>query len=177
MVVMKWNRRLSALGLALALILLQASCGVTDVSTDPPIQGSDPSFGFRPYEVSDLLRCDPLPYVTTTKLVGPKGARIKVGSHSLIIPAGALDREVAITAEQVSDSVNSVRFSPEGLSFAAPAELTMTYSNCTEVQTSKRIVYTTETLDVIEVLPSRDKSQTKSVVSPLDHFSRYAIAY
>lgn len=173
---MKWNRRLSALGLALAL-MLQASCGVTDVSTDPPIQGSDPSFDFRPIEVSDLLSCRPQPYVATTKVIGSRGGRIKVGRHVLDIPEGALSQDVAITAEQITGTVNSVRFSPEGLLFEVPAELTMSYENCTEVMLPKRIVYTSEGLKILELLPSRDKLQNETVVSPVDHFSRYAIAY
>ena len=70
-----------------------------------------------------------------------------------------------------------MRLSPEGLTFAVPAELTMSYENCTEVMLPKRIAYTTELLKVLELLPSRDKVQSRAVTSPLDHFSRYAVAY
>jgi hypothetical protein len=181
---MTWNRRLSAVGLALAL-MLQMSCAVTDTTSsdsltpgvNPAAQSAKPSFDYRAVEVSDLLSCKPQPYIASTKLVGPKGARIKVGSHVLLIPEGALDRNVSITAEQITGPTNSVRFSPEGLTFAVPAELTMSYENCTEVMLPKRIAYTTELLKVLELLPSRDKAQSRSVTSPLDHFSRYAVAY
>ena len=45
----------------------------------------------------------------------PEGGTITVGSHRLVIPRGALERKVQITAEQSTGRVNSVRFSPEGL--------------------------------------------------------------
>jgi hypothetical protein len=112
-----------------------------------------------------------------TKVVGPKGAKIKVGSHSLEIPAGALSQDVTIVAEQVTDATNSVRFSPEGLTFAQPAVLTMSYDNCVSTAAPKSIVYTTERLNILEQLRSDDRAQTKSVVSPMEHFSRYAVAY
>jgi hypothetical protein len=112
-----------------------------------------------------------------SKVVGPKGARIKVGTHSLEIPAGALSRDVTIVAEQVSDVTNSVRFSPEGLTFAQPAELTMSYDNCFSTATPKRIVYTTDQLNILEQLRSDDRAQSKTVTSPIEHFSRYAVAY
>jgi hypothetical protein len=125
----------------------------------------------------ELLQCNPQRYISVTKVVGPKGARIKVGSHSLEIPAGALSREVTIVAEQVSDITNSVRFSPEGLTFAQPAELTMSYDNCFSTATPKRIVYTTDQLNILEQLRSDDRAQSKTVTSPIEHFSRYAVAY
>lgn len=170
-------RKVSAFGIAVVL-LLQIGCGVTDITNlDQPARGSDPSFGLVPVDVTDLLSCKPQPYVTNTQLIGSKGGKIKVGSHVLLVPAGALDRDVAITGEQVTGSINSVRFSPEGLTFAVPAQLTMSYDNCTAVLLPKRIAYTTELLKVTEVLPSKDKFQTKIVTSPIDHFSRYAVAY
>jgi hypothetical protein len=127
--------------------------------------------------VENLLLCSEQRYVKTTTGVGPKGAKIKVGSHVLTIPAGALSQNVTITAEQLTGSVNSVRFSPEGLTFVAPAELTMSYANCENVARSKKVVYTDERLKVLELLRSEDKPRAKTVTSPVDHFSRYAVAY
>jgi hypothetical protein len=175
-------RKISGLGISLALTLL-LGCGITDttspdrgtdLSSSQSVQGTDPN-AILP--LTDLLTCRPQSYVVTTKLIGPKGDKIKAGSHVLVIPAGALAQEVAITAEQVTGSTNSVRFSPEGLTFAVPAELTMSYNNCTAVQLPKRIVYTSEELNILEVLPSKDKSRFKVVTGEIDHFSRYAVAY
>ncbi|HEY9014613.1 MAG TPA: hypothetical protein VIM84_06090 [Gemmatimonadales bacterium] len=130
-----------------------------------------------PLPTLSLLSCSPQRYLTATSVVGPKGGKIKVGSHVLTIPAGALSADVTIVAEQLTGSVNSVRFGPEGLTFAVPAALTMSYTNCMTVVLPKSVVYTDERLKVLELLQSVDKAQTKTVTSPIDHFSRYAVAY
>jgi hypothetical protein len=84
---------------------------------------------------------------------------------------------VLITAEQVPGSTNSVRFSPEGLQFKKAAALTMSYDNCAVVLVQKKIVYTDENLKILEVLRSLDLFRSKTVTAPIDHFSRYALAY
>jgi hypothetical protein len=124
-----------------------------------------------------LLTCSALPPARATQTIGPRGGTIRFGSNRLEIPRGALKSNVRITAEQVSGSVNSVRFSPEGLHFAQSATLTMGYDNCRDVHAPKQIVYTDESLHVLEILKSTDQQRGESVSAPLDHFSRYAIAW
>jgi hypothetical protein len=128
-------------------------------------------------EITDLLTCSEQKYVAVTQTIGPNGGEIQVGEHTLQIPARALSRKVKITAEQMRGSTNSVRFSPEGLTFERPARLTMSYQNCAIVLLPKTIVYTTEKLEVLQVLRSLDLFKKKTVMTPIDHFSRYAIAY
>jgi len=128
-------------------------------------------------EITDLLTCTEQKYVAVTQTVGPEGGTIKVGEHTLNIPANALSKTVRITAEQMRGSTNSVRFSPEGLRFEQPAKLTMSYQNCVVVLLPKSIVYTTEQLKILEVLRSIDLFNKRSVKAPIDHFSRYAVAY
>ena len=72
---------------------------------------------------------------------------------------------------------NSLRFSPEGLRFEKPADLTMNYKNCLIVLLPKHIVYTDEKLKILEVLRSLDLFKKRTVSAPIDHFSRYAVAY
>lgn len=125
-----------------------------------------------------LLRCTPLPYQVVQQQIGPAGGVLRVGPHTLEVPGGALQQTVTITAEIPSEPVNSVRFSPEGLRFAASAKLTMSYANCTQlVSLPKKIVYTNELLSILEILESLDKAPVKSVSAPIDHFSRYAVAW
>jgi hypothetical protein len=170
------NRPLLAILLSLGL---GVGCNSADLGpSDPPPVAQFGSVTITPTVVTvELLQCNPQRYVSVSKVVGPKGARIKVGTHSLEIPAGALSHDVTIVAEQVSDITNSVRFSPEGLIFAEPAELTMSYDNCFSTATPKRIVYTTDQLNILEQLRSDDRAQSKTVTSPIEHFSRYAVAY
>jgi hypothetical protein len=53
----------------------------------------------------------------------------------------------------------------------------MSYDNCALVLVQKKIVYTDESLKVLQVLRSLDLFRSKSVSAPIDHFSRYAVAY
>jgi hypothetical protein len=128
-------------------------------------------------QVTDLLTCSPQPYAVTVQKVGPKGGKIVVGTHTLEIPKGALFKTVIIKAEQITGSTNSVRFSPEGLGFEKRPKLTMSYENCAIVLLRKKIVYTDESLKILEVLRSLDLFNKKTVSAPIDHFSRYAVAW
>jgi hypothetical protein len=196
---MKWNRRFSTLALAFALVA-GLSCTTSDSTAPlaPTSEQDNPSFGLigdltggltetvdgltgtlvgTLGSVTDLLLCSPQPYAITKQTIGPSGGALKVGSHSLVIPKGALSEKVVITAEQIQGSTNSIRFSPEGLRFQKPAVLTMNYQNCALVLLQKKIVYATEKLKILEVLTSLDLFKSKTVTAPIDHFSRYAVAY
>lgn len=129
--------------------------------------------------LNGLLACQPQPYAVTTQQVGPAGGTIRVAGHQLVIPAGALGQPVLITAEAPSDFVASVRFQPEGLRFARPATLTLDYSNCPagRLQILKRVAYTTDQLDILSFLLSRDDLLAMKVSADLEHFSRYAVAW
>lgn len=128
-----------------------------------------------------LLSCRPLPADSAQQVIGPRGGTIRVGPHTLTIPAGALSRNVTITAQAPSDSVNSVRLFPEGLTFARgkPATLTLSYSNCSLLGRllPKRVAYTTDLLQILQLLPSLDDLLHQRVSAPLQHFSRYAVAW
>jgi hypothetical protein len=196
---MRLLRRFSKLGLAL-LLSAGVSCTAND-STAPlstPSEQGSPQFGLigdltdgltgtvegltssvvgTLGNVTDLLLCAPQPYAQVTQTIGPDGGTIRVGTHTLVIPRGALDSPTTITAEQISGKTNSIRFSPEGLRFERPAVLTMTYGNCVLVLLQKKIVYTDEKLRVLEVLKTLDLFQRKQATAGIDHFSRYAVAY
>ena len=192
---MKWTRRFFSLGLVLAL-LAGVSCTTGDTNPmeapvaqpleqpslllDGVVDGLDDALGSTVsavLSVTDLLVCSAQPYAVTKKTIGPEGGKIDVGSHSLVIPSGALSKQTTITAEQLTGQTNSVRFSPEGLRFEKPAALTMSYKNCLVVLLPKRIVYTNENLKVLEVLWSLDLFNKRTVAAPIDHFSRYAVAF
>lgn len=192
---MKWTRRFFSLGLVLAL-LAGVSCTAADTNPMEPavaqsleqpsllldglVDGVGDALGSTlggVLTVTDLLVCQPQPYAVTKKTIGPEGGTIDVGSHSLVIPQGALKTNTTITAEQISGRTNSLRFSPEGLRFEKPAGLTMSYKNCLVVLLSKRIVYTDENLKILEVLRSLDLFSKRTVAAPIDHFSRYAVAF
>jgi hypothetical protein len=190
---MEWSRRYKTLALAFALVAgLSCTSDTTAPLAPSTEQQAAPSFGLigdltdgltttvvgTLGSVTDLLLCAPQPYDITKQTIGPNGGVLSVGTHTLVVPKGALTKNVAITAEQVKGNTNSIRFSPEGLRFQKPAVLTLSYDNCALVLLQKKIVYTDERLKVIEVLKaSLDLFKKKSVSAPIDHFSRYAVAY
>jgi hypothetical protein len=199
---MRVPRRFSILGLAL-LLSVGVSCTSTDTLTEAPVAASpdqgSPQFGLigdltgtltntvdgltstvvgTLGSVTDLQLCSPQPYAVDSEYIGPEGGVLNVGSHRLVIPGGAVSTRVKITGEQIPGRTNSIRFSPEGLRFEKPASLTMSYANCALVLVEKKIVYTDEKLKILEVLTATlDLFQRKVVTAPIDHFSRYAIAY
>jgi hypothetical protein len=128
-------------------------------------------------DVTGLLTCQEQKYAVTYQTVGSQGGTIKVGKHSLVIPRGALRQNVRIKAEQLRGPTNSVRFSPEGLQFQKPAVLALNYQNCSNVDVPKSVVYTTENLRVLEILRSLDLLKARIIAAPIDHFSRYAVAF
>jgi hypothetical protein len=182
----RWPRRMTALFLA-AILTAGVSCTSSDslgpsepAASEPAGTGQDALFlGELLKSLSDLrlLGCSTQPYVSVTKVVGTAGGTIVVGTHQLVIPAGALTKSYTIRAEQVQNRVNSVRFSPEGLRFAKPAKLTMSYGNCSPLLVLKRVVYTDELLRILELIPSLDNLRTKTVTGDIRHFSRYAVAW
>ena len=185
----RWPRRMTALFLA-AVLAAGVSC-TSDHSLGPSAPAGPSTMAQADGQQSELilggllenlknlrlLSCSPQPYVSTTQVVGPSGGTIYVGTHKLVIPAGALRRDYTIRAEQVTHRVNSVRFSPEGLKFDKPAKLTLSYSNCSPLMLLKRVVYTDELLRILELIPSLDNLKTKTVTGDIRHFSRYAVAW
>jgi hypothetical protein len=194
---MKWSQRFFALGLALALtagVSCTAADGPTGIPEAQPIE--QPAYLLGGVlngvggvvdlaggvvggllDITGLLRCEEQKYDVEYETIGPKGGTITVGKHSLAIPKGALRKNVRIKAEQMRGPTNSVRFSPEGLKFEKAATLSLSYKNCRDVKPPKAVVYTTDKLEILEVLRSLDLLKQRTVIAPIDHFSRYAVAY
>jgi hypothetical protein len=183
---MKRTRLISMMFLGL-LLVAGTSC-TTDNTSAPSEPTMGPELGLLDNGgllgtglLKGLLYCRPLPSGSVSKTIGLAGGTISMGPHSIYFPPGALTSSVNITAQVVSDSVNSVRLLPEGLQFAKgrPAVLTLSYANCSLVSrlVPKKIVYTSERLNILQILLSLDNILAQKVSAPLEHFSRYAVAY
>jgi len=177
---------LSALILAGALSLASCATGddgpagmPADAAPSPLLGSGDGLLGTT--LGSGLLACDPLPYASASKTIGPEGGTLAIGPHLLTVPAGALAAPVTITGDAPVGTVNSVRLYPEGLRFATgtPARLTLSYSNCPLLGRllPKRIAYTTDLLEILSYVLSTDDLMGKKVTGSLEHFSRYAVAW
>jgi hypothetical protein len=174
---MRPSRSVQAL-LAGAILLMIAGCERSTLGPDP----GRPQAGLLDGGLVpklELLRCTPMAADTTVQAIGPAGGTLYVGPHALEVPAGALDSLVTITAVAPSDTVNRVRFAPEGLQFTRSALLTMSYANCNLLGTllPKRVVYTDDALTILEVLLSVDHVFQRQVTGRLDHFSNYAVSW
>ena len=179
---MKFARatRLMAVLLAAGLAV---SCGTEKTPTAPPPNASlvGNTLGtVTGLVVGTLLKCTPQPFDADSARIGPNGGILQMGNNALVIPPGALTSTIWIKGSALRDTVNSVRFSPEGLRFARPAALVMSYSNCDllgGLLTPKRIAYTADNLRVLQWLPTYDNILSRTVTGRLDHFSRYAVGW
>lgn len=175
--------RIAVAALALSATIFVASCSDSPVAPPAPQQTAQLPQGELLdglLRLTGLLRCAPLPAASTTKTIGQWGGVISVGPHSLVIPPGALDGPVTITATIPANSnVNRVTLQPHGLQFDRPAALTMSYNNCSGLGSllPKRIAYVNGVLDILYYLLSVDNIWTNKVTGKLDHFSDYAMAW
>ena len=127
--------------------------------------------------VGQLLPCDVPTDQWNTASIGPRGGRLDIGPHTLVIPTGALRSQVQITAHAVRGNHVRVEFSPSGLQFAQPATLTLNYSVCTPRGKPVQVVYLKSDTLITETEPSKDYPQYKRVEAAIRHFSSYAVAY
>ena len=164
-----------------ALMVLTAAvlvgCHDTPAPLTAPEKGVEPSL--LGGTLTGLVTCSPLPLDSARAEVGAAGGVIQVGPHTLTIPAGALDSTVTITATIVAGNVDAVHFEPEGLHFAEPALLRMSYAQCGLLASlvPKQVAYTSDLLAILEILPSVDDLSSATVTGRISHFSDYAVAW
>jgi hypothetical protein len=127
----------------------------------------------------EFLRCEPQDYMADAEVIGPDGGEIKLGKHKLVIPKGALKREVVITAEAPVSQLVEVEFEPHGLKFERPVQLVLSYDHCiVPLGYTYRIVYVNENRQqVLEFPPSKDDKALKEVKADIGHFSGYVVAW
>ena len=126
-----------------------------------------------------LLKCSPQDFDSTSQVIGPDGGTLTVGANTLTIPPGALSAPTQISGVVYPDSVNAIRFAPQGLVFQQPAQLVMSYANCGLLGSliPRRIAYTTDDFFILQIIPSLDNALTRTVTGQVSHFSQYAIAW
>jgi hypothetical protein len=126
----------------------------------------------------ELLRCKPRPFDGEAAIIGPDGGTLHIGEHQLVIPKGALTQEELIVADAPTSSLVDVEFYPEGLQFAKPAKLTLSYKDCqVPFDVDLRLAYVGWGLRILELPPSEDIKDMSEVTGDIDHFSRYVVAY
>ena len=165
---------------AMLLVGAVAAVNCGDYSPSAPSTTPDSAVvaaGLLGSVTNGLMSCPALPASSTSKTIGTGGGTITVGPHSLVIPAGALAGNVTIKASIQSEKAIRVHFEPDGLKFAKPATLTMSYAHCGLINTLllRRIDYVSPNLSVLEQLLSVDNLLARRVSAQLQHFSDYAV--
>ena len=103
---------------------------------------------------------------------------LAVGKSRLIVPAGALDDTVTITATRLGDGTSTIRFEPEGLRFRKRVRLVLSGANCAlPREGTASIVYLGPDGSILETLPGDFNPDRKTVAAAIEHFSGYAIAF
>lgn len=127
---------------------------------------------------SALVACRVTTESRGARTVGPAGGTIQVGPHALFVPPGALDRDVTISGVAPTGDIVKVEFQPEGLRFARPTALTLSYRSCGLLGSLNYGIVHLDGDDrtILELLPSVPNLLTRSVTGKLEHFSNYAIA-
>jgi hypothetical protein len=171
-------RRFLRLGWMVVSGLALLSCTDHTLVGPPPRPPRADLIGSWP-EPTGLVRCRPLAADSVTQTIGPAGGTLSVGAHQLTVPAGALLEPTTITAVAPFSPVIQVRFQPQGLVFLLPATLQMSYQNCNGLAqlVPKQIAYTTDDLNILELLVSSDDLLSQRITAPLQHFSTYAVAW
>jgi hypothetical protein len=146
---------------------------------DSPDVGPSPDAGLLGGVVGGLVGCEAPQPDSAVESIGPEGGTITVGPHALRIPPGALASRVTIAGRVVADTVAAVAFEPQGLTFAEPVFLTLSYGDCGVLRSllPKRVAFTGPDLVILDYLRSWDNVLAKSVTGRLDHFSTYAVAW
>lgn len=173
------RRLAAAAALSIASFAL-ASCGDAPASpTLHPVaqaQNASHDTGGAP---AGLVACTPLAADSVAQVIGPAGGTITVGPHSFVVPAGALDSAVTITAVVPSSTNNVVVFQPTGLTFNTAATLTLSYANCGPLAQilPTRVAYVDNLLNILSYIPSVGNGVSQSVTGQVQHFSDYAVAW
>jgi hypothetical protein len=116
--------------------------------------------------------------IPVSAVIGPAGGCLRLGHHSLNIPAGAVNRDVLFTMASASLTGVAVDCGPSPFSFRVPVELRLSYAGTqyetSDSQGSLEIFYMANGRTCIP-MPSHVDQNGKSVTAQLDHFSRYII--
>jgi hypothetical protein len=117
------------------------------------------------------------PY-TGSAVIGPLGGTVTFGPHELIVPPGALFTPTTITAQTLASDTIAVQFQPQGLTFAVPATLELSYAQCQQPPSETlSIVYVNDLLNqLLGLVQSVVDPGQQMVVGLISHFSAYAVA-
>jgi hypothetical protein len=154
-----------------------ARSGTLASGTSHDAAGSGAATGaVRARQGGALLACAHGTAATASATIGPAGGRIAVDGNVLLIPGGALEEEVVITATVPADDIAAVEFAPSGLRFRKPASMVLSAEGCEAPASAPAAAYLDDSGTIIERIDAVWHPRWKALVAPITHFSSYAIA-
>lgn len=115
-----------------------------------------------------------------TKVIGPKGGRIKLGGFVMHVPAGAVPETTTFVMRVPVSSVLKVKIRARGqqhYTFLAPVQITLDYSRCRTVPSDPTAWYIDEDSDAeLEQMPGVNNSRAETFTLQTGHLSGYALA-
>ena len=184
--------RRSLMPIALLLGVAAAEMNCSDPS---PLGVESSTLAARRVGGARLISCSLLAYDSVTQVVGPAGGVLVAGGHVLFVDSLALTSPVSITMVAPSQSVNVVRFRPEGLKFrngvhGIGALVATSVDNCgVHPNQVLQVVNVSESLDILGYLQAPTTTDSLVVIKYktylgslwvgglLKHFSNYAVAW
>ena len=192
------SNRISVRRWLIPLALLAGASATASSCSDPSpvgVQSPPPMLTLQRVGAGRLLSCPPVAYDSVTRVIGLAGGLLVVGSHVLVVDSLALTSPVMITAVAPSQSVNVVRFRPDGLQFkpgvhGIGALVATNLDNCgVHPGQVLQVVNVSDSLRILEYLNAPTITDSAVVVKYktylgslwvgglLHHFSNYAVAW
>ena len=171
---------------ALTLVLVAGCAG--DAPTGPVVSSSASASASRTYgyypgyrRTADAmagkfvpLNCEPRVEATGSAVIGPAGGVLRIGTHRLIVPPGALRERVLISGTVPAERPFQVDLQPHGLQFHRAAGLILDASSCTDVPP---IVYLIDQYNVTPPVFAFYSNLWKAIAAPIWHFSGYMVYF
>jgi hypothetical protein len=164
--------------------VVAAACSDSPTTAPAPLQRA-PAFSPAEHHADNSWRagavmCELHPAYVGSAEIGPRGGQIIVGRSRVIVPPGALNRTVRITATMPAGETVEIYFDfePHGLEFRKPAGLVLDASGCDIPEYyAPNIAYLGENGEILEYIQSYYSNDWHFVAAPIWHFSRYAVAW
>lgn len=115
-----------------------------------------------------------------TKVIGPKGGKLKLGKFVMVVPPGAVPETTTFVMRVPLSKVLKVKIrarDAQHYTFLAPVQITLDYSRCSVAPSDPTAWYVDEGTDAeLEQMPGFNNSNTETFTLQTGHLSGYALA-
>jgi hypothetical protein len=172
--------------LSAAVALAAAACSGDDATAPAAASGSAVTSGETGYYPGwrrtdaatsgkfSPINCTPREMAEGSAIIGPAGGVLQIGTHRLIVPAGALIEEVKISGTVPAGRPLEIDLQPHGLQFRKAAGLILDAASCVDVPS---IVYLIDEYTQGPPISATYSNWWMAIACPIWHFSGYMVAF